>query len=142
MVDDLSDVYCGMWDGKLLRWTPMKPLKHARSNHGAMFLNDKLIIVGGSHWPGSRKLSRSVEYLEIKKKLSTCPWKKGKDLPIDASNAICNVSCAKDYGIITCRNKSDLWEKEGEKILIMDTKMNVTILDEDRSDELVKDKIS
>ena len=130
MCDDLSEVYCGMWDGKLLRWTTMKPLRHARSHHGAMFLKDKLIVVGGSHWTGSRKLSRSIEYIEIKKKLHTCHWKKGKDLPFDASNAICNLSFDGEYGIITCRDKGELWDEESDKIAMMDKKMNVTLLNE------------
>ena len=129
--DDICDVYCGMWDGKFLRWTEMKPLKHPRCNHGAMFLKDKLVILGGSHWTGSRKLSRSVEYIEIKKKLYTCQWKKGKDLPFDASNVICNVSCDGEYGLIMCKNKSDLGDKNKGKIAMMNTKLDVTLLSEE-----------
>ena len=56
-------------------------------------------------------------------------------MPIDASNAICNVSCDGEYGIITCQSKGDLWDKAGEKIAMMDTKMNVTILNEEGSED-------
>ena len=130
--NELSDVYCGMWDGKKLRWTLMKPLKHARFNHGAMVLKGKLIVVGGSsHWTGSRKLNRNVEYMEIKKKIQTCQWKKGKDLPFDASNAICNVSCDGEYGIISSKDKAELWDKDSDIIAMMDNNMNVTLLNEE-----------
>ena len=131
MIDEISQVYCGMWDGVHLRWTYMKPLKNPRSNHGAIFLKDKLVIVGGSHWTGSRKLGRSVEYIEIRKKLRTCQWKKGNDLPFDAANPICVLSCDGEYGIITCRSKSPLWDKGLDKIAIMNEKLNVTLVNEE-----------
>ena len=52
-------------------------------------------------------------------------------MPFDASNAICNVSCDGEYGIISSKDKAELWDKDSDIIAMMDTNMNVTLLNEE-----------